>query len=103
MRSSRFSSVMIGFVMGCLAAGGRWAESILGSPSGYAQSFVRALDVMGEFPASAKMRFEVTLAKWRMMLGSPDAISATGLMKSSNHFMQHGSQEQRVTGFAALA
>lgn len=103
MRSSRFSSAMIGFVMGCLATCGRWAEDIFGSPSGYAQSFVRVLDVMGEFPASAKMRFEVTLAKWRMLLGSPDSISVNGLNKSSHHFTQRGVVEQPLFGGAALA
>jgi hypothetical protein len=103
MRKSRFSSIAIGFFIGCLAVCGRWVESVIDSPRHIARQLERMVDVMGEFPASSKLRFEMTLAKWRMALGSPDAISTCGLDKSSHHFVQHGAQEKPAMNRLAQA
>ena len=103
MRSSRFSSAMIGFVIGCLAIGGRWAESILDHSYRTAYAIKRTIDVMGEFPASAKVRFEAAMIQWRWMSGAGEGLSADGLVKSSHHFMQRGVQNLVIGNTHALA
>lgn len=102
MRKSRFSTV-VGFFIAAMALCGRWGESILDLPRRASYHVSRSIDVMGEFPASSKLRFEMTLAKWRMALGSPDAISANGLVKSSHHFVQRGVQSPVIGKAHALA
>lgn len=47
-----------------------------------------------DFPATSKLRFELTLAKWRESIGVGEGLSTGGLRKSSHHFMQIGSQEK---------
>lgn len=53
--------------------------------------------------ASAKIKFESTLAMWRQIGVGAGAAATGGLMKSSHHFLQIGSQEKPLNERLACA
>lgn len=56
-----------------------------------------------DFPATSKLRFELTLAKWRQEIGCEEIQGMGGLRKSSHHFLQIGSQEKPLNERLACA
>lgn len=105
MRMSKIRSAMWGLVAYALSYLPMF--SVVGSVSGSGRSWVasalRHVIEKDDFPATSKLRFELTLAQWRNDSGVGEGISAGGLLKSSHHFMQIGSQEAPALDRMAVA
>lgn len=102
MRMSKVRSMFYGVIAFALSY--LPALSILGSSSrDWAYSALARVIEKDDFPATAKLRFELTLAKWRNDSGVGEGVSTGGLLKSSHHFAQIGSQEGPVMERMAVA
>lgn len=78
-------------------------DRIAGSGKEWAYRALARVVEKGDFPATSKLRFELTLAKWRHEIGCDEIQLGGGLRKSSHHFMQIGSQEQPALDRMAIA
>lgn len=106
MRSFNFVHRFLAFALAFL--GGQYHHDEHGWTSRWHKVVDRAVAVgrmllPTETYASAKIKFESTLAMWRQIgVGAGSALGG-GLMKSSHHFLQIGSQEKPLNQRYACA